>query len=155
VLCGIAGDVAAITSPCRAHDTKAMLFYASGPFNRARHFIMHLNHRLRLACMRAALAVVAACSGAVVWGASAIAQSATPPATAAPSAEPAWRSSPFHGVIGGDGRVIPCRCLYRGRAYQLGEKVCMQTYRGTVMTECDLQQNNTSWVPTDEVCTTS
>ena len=66
-----------------------------------------------------------------------------------------WKSSPFHGVIGGDGNVIPCRCLFRGHAYMLGQKVCMNTHMGVVMAECDLQQNNTSWVPTTEVCTTS
>lgn len=76
-----------------------------------------------------------------------------PPASAAPQAE--WKTSPFHGVIGGDGNVIPCRCLYRGNAYKLGERVCMATHLGTVMTECDLQQNNTSWMPTTEACTTS
>ena len=76
-----------------------------------------------------------------------------PPAQQAPS--PGWKSSPFHGVIGGDGNVIPCRCLFRGHAYMLGQKVCMNTHMGVVMAECDLQQNNTSWVPTTEVCTTS
>lgn len=73
----------------------------------------------------------------------------------APVPEPAWKSSPFHGVIGGDGNVIPCRCIYRGHAYRLGERVCMNTHLGTVMTECDLQLNNTSWVPTGEACTIS
>jgi hypothetical protein len=76
-----------------------------------------------------------------------------PPSGGAPQAE--WKTSPFHGVIGGDGNVIPCRCLYRGMAYKLGERVCMNTHLGTVMTECDLQQNNTSWIPTNEACTTS
>jgi hypothetical protein len=70
-------------------------------------------------------------------------------------AEPQWKSSPFHGVMGGDGKVIPCRCLFQGNAYKLGEKVCMNTPNGTVLTECDLQQNNTSWVPTNDVCTIS
>jgi hypothetical protein len=86
----------------------------------------------------------------------AAAQSANPPpGPSKPAGEAEWKSSPFHGVIGGDGKVIPCRCLYRGTAYKLGEKVCMTTPSGSVMTECDLRQNNTSWVPTDEVCTTS
>ncbi len=76
-----------------------------------------------------------------------------PPVQQAPP--PGWKSSPFHGVIGGDGNVIPCRCLFRGHAYLLGQKVCMNTHMGVVMAECDLQQNNTSWVPTTEVCTTS
>ena len=84
------------------------------------------------------------------------AQSAGDSAPAAPPhAEAEWKSSPFHGVIDGDGNVIPCRCLYRGTAYRLGARVCMNTYRGTVVTECDLQQNNTSWIPTDEACSTS
>jgi hypothetical protein len=69
--------------------------------------------------------------------------------------EPAWKSSPFHGVISGDGTIIPCRCLYRGMAYRLGEKVCMSTHLGTVITECDLIQNNTSWIPSNEPCTVS
>ncbi len=84
------------------------------------------------------------------------AQSATDSAPGGPPhAEAEWKSSPFHGVIDGDGNVIPCRCLYRGTAYRLGARVCMNTYRGTVVTECDLQQNNTSWIPTDEACSTS
>ena len=75
----------------------------------------------------------------------------------APPGEPAeqWRTSPFHGVIDGDGKLIQCRCLFRGQEYKLGEKVCMNTHLGTVMTMCDLQLNNTSWVPTREACTTS
>lgn len=69
--------------------------------------------------------------------------------------QPNWKSSPFHGVTGGDGNIIPCRCLYKGTAYKLGEKVCMTTHLGTVITECDLIQNNTSWIPSNEPCTTS
>jgi hypothetical protein len=84
------------------------------------------------------------------------AQSSTPPpAASSPPAASQWQSSPFHGVIGGNGKVIPCRCLYRGTSYRLGEKVCMNTPSGMVVTECDMQQNNTSWVPTTEACTTS
>jgi hypothetical protein len=64
------------------------------------------------------------------------------PAGGPPHAEAEWKSSPFHGVIDGDGNVIPCRCLYRGTAYRLGARVCMQ-------------QNNTSWIPTEEACSTS
>ena len=91
-------------------------------------------------------------SGAQSSGAQSAADSAP---AAPPHAEAEWKSSPFHGVIDGDGNVIPCRCLYRGTAYKLGARVCMNTYRGTVVTECDLQQNNTSWIPTDEACSTS
>ena len=80
---------------------------------------------------------------------------AQPPNGNPPPATSQWQTSPFHGVIGGDGKVIPCRCLFRGTSYRLGEKVCMNTPQGTVMTECDLQQNNTSWVPTSEPCTIS
>lgn len=89
--------------------------------------------------------------------AAAVAQDATARPKASPPAvaEPNWKTSPYHGVIDGDGNVIPCRCLYRGRQFQLGEKVCMETYRGTVMAECDMQLNNTSWVPTTEACTIS
>ena len=68
---------------------------------------------------------------------------------------PQGKLSPYHGVIGGDGKVIPCRCLFRGTAYMLGDKVCMSTPQGTVITECGFQQNNTSWLPTSEPCTVS
>ena len=68
---------------------------------------------------------------------------------------PDGKLSPYHGVIGGDGKVIPCRCLFRGTSYMLGDRVCMSTPQGTVMTECGFQQNNTSWLPTIEPCTTS
>ncbi len=89
-------------------------------------------------------------------GPSVIAQTTSGPQAQGPAVpEPQWKTSPFHGVIGGNGNVIPCRCLFRGNAYKLGDKVCMNTHMGTVMAECDLQQNNTSWVPTAEVCTTS
>jgi hypothetical protein len=66
-----------------------------------------------------------------------------------------WRTSPWHGVIDGAGRVIPCRCRFQGREYRLGEMVCMQTHAGTVLTRCDLFMNNTSWVPSSEACTIS
>jgi len=66
-----------------------------------------------------------------------------------------WRSSPWHGVIDGAGRVIPCRCRYKGTEFRLGELVCMQTPQGTVLTRCDLFLNNTSWIPTEQPCTIS
>jgi hypothetical protein len=68
---------------------------------------------------------------------------------------PNWPSSEYHGKIDGNGNPIPCRCLYRGQSFQLGATVCMNTHKGTVMAECDLVQNNTSWVPTEESCTIS
>lgn len=67
----------------------------------------------------------------------------------------AWRTSPFHGVTGGNGKTIPCLCVFRGRDYKLGERVCMQTPDGIRITRCDLVLNNTSWIPTDEPCTMS
>ena len=74
-----------------------------------------------------------------------------------PSQAPeAWRTSPFHGAISGaTGEAIPCLCLFRGRSFKLGERVCMQTPRGIVLTRCDMLLNNTTWVPTDEPCTNS
>lgn len=73
-----------------------------------------------------------------------------------PSAQqPAYPSSPFHGMVDGDGRVIPCRCRFQGRDYKLGEEVCMSTHAGTVLTRCDLLLNNTSWVPTETACVVS
>jgi hypothetical protein len=68
---------------------------------------------------------------------------------------PNWPSSEYHGKIDGNGNPIPCRCLFRGQSYKLGTTVCMNTHKGTVMAECDLVQNNTSWVPTNEPCTIS
>jgi hypothetical protein len=69
--------------------------------------------------------------------------------------QPNWPSSEYHGKIDGNGNPIPCRCLYRGQAHKLGTTVCMNTHIGTVLATCDLVQNNTSWVPTDEPCTVS
>ena len=67
--------------------------------------------------------------------------------------EEAWRTSPYHGVIdGATGKPIPCLCRYRGQDYNLGQKVCLATPNGTVLARCDLQLNNTSWVPTTEAC---
>lgn len=117
--------------------------------------MLHLDRRLT---RRGRLAVTAAGCALMLLGVG-MAHAQGVPAESAPgkpqTSEPAWKTSPFHGVIGGDGNVIPCRCLFRGQAYRLGERVCMQTHVGTVMAECDLQQNNTSWIPTSEACTIS
>lgn len=71
------------------------------------------------------------------------------------SAAENWRTSPWHGLIDGAGKVIPCRCRFQGREFRLGETVCMQTHMGTVLTRCDLFMNNTSWIPTSEACAIS
>ena len=63
-----------------------------------------------------------------------------------------WPTSPHRGVIDGSGRVIPCRCRFNGKAYQLGEIVCMRTHVGTVLTRCDILGNNTSWMPSRQPC---
>jgi len=73
---------------------------------------------------------------------------ATGPATAQPN----YLTSPFHGARDGDGRVIPCRCRSGGHDYRLGDLVCMQTVVGIVLARCDLQDNNTSWIPTGTPC---
>jgi hypothetical protein len=69
--------------------------------------------------------------------------------------QPNWPSSEYHGKLDGNGRPIPCRCLFKGQSLPLGTTVCMNTHKGTVLTQCDLVQNNTSWVPSDEPCTIS
>lgn len=63
-----------------------------------------------------------------------------------------WPTSPHRGVIDGWGRKIPCRCRFNGKAYQLGEIVCMRTHVGTVLTRCDIFENNTSWIPSQQPC---
>ena len=63
-----------------------------------------------------------------------------------------WQTSPHHAVIDGWGRTIPCRCRFNGKAYQLGEIVCMRTHVGTVLTRCDIFENNTSWIPSRQPC---
>jgi hypothetical protein len=66
----------------------------------------------------------------------------------------AWRTSPFHGVIdGATGEAIPCRCRFNGSTYRLGDTVCMHTHLGVQLARCDLNLNNTSWVPTGTACT--
>lgn len=72
-----------------------------------------------------------------------------------PAELPAYPSSPFHGVVDGNGQTIPCRCRFQGRQYHLGETVCMSTHVGIVIARCDLMLNNTSWVPTPTPCTLS
>lgn len=68
----------------------------------------------------------------------------------------AYKTSPFHRMINeATGKPIPCRCVFQGRDYRVGEAVCMTTHKGVLITKCDLHLNNTSWVPTDEPCTTS
>jgi hypothetical protein len=68
---------------------------------------------------------------------------------------PAWPTSPFHGVIDGDGKRIPCLCRFRDTDYRLGDTVCMNTYQGVQLARCDLFLNNTSWVPIGVPCTMS
>jgi hypothetical protein len=68
---------------------------------------------------------------------------------------PAWPTSPYHGVIDGDGRRIPCRCRFQGTAFPLGDTVCMNTHQGIQLARCDLILNNTSWIPTGVPCTMS
>jgi hypothetical protein len=64
-----------------------------------------------------------------------------------------WPTSPHRGVIDGwTGKPIPCRCRFNGKAYRLGEIVCMQTHVGTVLTRCDIFENNTSWIPSRQPC---
>jgi hypothetical protein len=85
-----------------------------------------------------------------------IAKAADPLADGAfPKQQEAWRTSPFHGLVNGAGQPIPCRCRHLGRAYNLGDKVCLQMPNGIVMARCDMFQNNTSWTPTEEACTLS
>jgi hypothetical protein len=62
---------------------------------------------------------------------------------------------PGQVIDGWTGLPIPCRCLYQGKAYKLGDIVCMRTHVGVVMTRCELFMNNTSWMPTAEPCTIS
>jgi hypothetical protein len=56
---------------------------------------------------------------------------------------------------GWTGLPIPCRCLYQGKAFKLGDIVCMRTHVGIVMTRCEMFLNNTAWMPTSEACTIS
>lgn len=65
---------------------------------------------------------------------------------------PAYSTSPYHGAVDGDGRVIPCRCRFLGHEFRVGEEVCMSTHAGVVMARCDLMLNNTTWVPTTTAC---
>jgi hypothetical protein len=75
-------------------------------------------------------------------------------ATQAPESMPPanWPTSPYHALIDGWGRTIPCRCRFNGNSYRLGEIVCMRTHVGTVLTRCDIVENNTSWMPSQEPC---
>ena len=71
------------------------------------------------------------------------------------AAEPNYLTSPYHGMRDGNGRIIPCRCRFQGRDYPVGEIVCMSTHLGTVLTRCDLAQNNTTWIPSNVACEVS
>jgi hypothetical protein len=63
-----------------------------------------------------------------------------------------WRTSPFHAIQNGVGKIIPCRCRHKGGDVPLGTLICMNMPNGTVMARCDMELNNTSWVPTDMPC---
>ena len=58
-----------------------------------------------------------------------------------------------HVIDGWTGLPIPCRCLYQGKDFKLGDTVCMATHVGVVMTRCELFLNNTAWMPTSAPCT--
>ena len=81
--------------------------------------------------------------------------SAAEPGAAQGAVEPNYLTSPYHGMRDGNGRIIPCRCRFQGRDYPVGETVCMNTHLGTVLTRCDLAQNNTTWIPSAVPCETS
>lgn len=107
--------------------------------------------------IRRLAASVALVAGAL-WGVAVTIQAAEPPASrqSTESPPPAWPGSPFHGVISGaTGAPIPCRCRFQGNAYRLGDTVCMNTFKGVQLARCDLNLNNTSWVPTGLPCTMS
>ena len=65
---------------------------------------------------------------------------------------PTWRSSPYHRVQDGNGKTIPCRCVFEGQRLPLGTTVCMRTSAGSEIVRCDLNQNVTTWVPTGTPC---
>jgi len=65
-----------------------------------------------------------------------------------------YPTSPHRGVIDGwTGKPIPCRCRFAGKSFELGSIVCMTTHVGTVLTRCDIFENNTSWMPSRQPCT--
>lgn len=68
---------------------------------------------------------------------------------------PAWKTSPYHRVLDGNGQIIPCRCVFNGQRVPLGTTVCMQTHVGMQIARCDLNHNVTTWVPTGTPCRTS
>jgi hypothetical protein len=113
---------------------------------------MRLCNRHRPDWARWALSIVSAVS---VWIGVVITPSLGQ-AQSAPQEAEAWRTSPFHGAINGaTGLPIPCLCRHQGRNYNLGDKVCLQMPNGVMLARCDLVQNNTSWMPTNEQCTMS
>lgn len=78
------------------------------------------------------------------------------PGKSAPKPGEAYKSSPYHRVPNAaTGQFIPCTCLFRGRSFRVGERVCMTTHKGTVITVCDLELNNSTWIPTEETCEVS
>jgi hypothetical protein len=58
-------------------------------------------------------------------------------------------------LSGSTGAPIPCECLFKGRTYKVGERICMSTHVGTVITRCELAINVTTWQPSSELCTVS
>ncbi len=91
----------------------------------------------------------------VVLADPAAAQQSSRPGVVPVSDKPNYPGSPYHGAIDGNGNPIPCRCRFQGRDFRLGEIVCMSTHVGTVLTRCDLADNNTSWIPSDTPCVIS
>ena len=58
-------------------------------------------------------------------------------------------------TLSGDGVVIPCQCRFGGRDVPLGTRACMTTPGGTVLAQCELAGNITTWRPTETACTLS
>ena len=99
------------------------------------------------------LATAAVLAAGIVVSVAAAGQTTSEPNGATPP--PAWPSSPYHGVLDGDGKRIPCLCRFGGADYRLGDTVCMSTHLGVQLARCDLFLNNTSWIPTGVPCTMS
>lgn len=102
----------------------------------------HLSRASRSFLAGAGFGVLASLTACPVHGADA--PEGLPPAN--------WPTSQYHALIDGWGRTIPCRCRFNGNSYRLGEIVCMKTHVGTVLTRCDIVENNTSWMPSREPC---
>ncbi len=60
--------------------------------------------------------------------------------------------SPRPVAQAGQSTLPPCTCRAEGREFDMGASICLQTPEGRRIATCEMDQNVTSWRPTERRC---